>query len=86
MKENYELMEHIYKDAEMAVYTLTTLTNDLKDKDNKIKKTLEDILKEYADVFDLNVNLVTIDDFGGWDKAQETHFADGGVFDQIYEE
>ena len=46
----------------------------------------EDILKEYADVFDLDVNLVTIDDFGGWDKAQETHFADGGVFDQIYEE
>ena len=43
-------------------------------------------LEEYADVFDLNVNLVTIDDFGGWDKAQETHFADGGVFDQIYEE
>ena len=46
----------------------------------------EDILKEYADTFDLNVNLVTIDDFGGWTKAQETHFADGGVFDQIYEE
>lgn len=45
----------------------------------------EEILKEYADVFDLNVNLATIDDFGGWDKAQETHFADGGVFDQIYE-
>lgn len=41
----------------------------------------------YADKkFDLNVNLVTIDDFGGWTKAQETHFADGGVFDQIYEE
>ena len=30
----------------------------------------------------MNVNLATIDDFGGWDKAQETHFADGGVFDQ----
>ena len=29
--------------------------------------------------------LVTIDDtFGGWKKAQATHFADGGVFDQIY--
>jgi sulfate/thiosulfate-binding protein len=28
--------------------------------------------------------LVTIDDkFGGWKKAQATHFADGGVFDQI---
>ncbi|WP_274630216.1 sulfate ABC transporter substrate-binding protein [Arvimicrobium flavum] len=32
------------------------------------------------------VNLVTIDDpiFGGWVKAQPYHFADGGVFDQIY--
>ncbi|WP_374468902.1 sulfate ABC transporter substrate-binding protein [Phenylobacterium sp.] len=29
--------------------------------------------------------LVTIDDtFGGWKKAQATHFADGGVFDRIY--
>ena len=54
--------------------------------DNYYRPFNEDILKEYADVFDLNVNLVTIDDFGGWDKAQETHFADGGVFDQIYEE
>ncbi|HEY6451987.1 MAG TPA: sulfate ABC transporter substrate-binding protein [Steroidobacteraceae bacterium] len=31
------------------------------------------------------VTLVTIDDtFGGWDKAQAAHFADGGTFDQIY--
>ena len=31
------------------------------------------------------INLFTIDDvFGGWAKAQKTHFADGGVFDQIY--
>jgi sulfate/thiosulfate-binding protein len=30
-------------------------------------------------------NLFTIDEvFGGWAKAQRTHFADGGVFDQIY--
>jgi len=30
--------------------------------------------------------LATIDgDFGGWAKAQATHFADGGVFDQIYQ-
>lgn len=54
--------------------------------DNYYRPSNEDILKEYADTFDLNVNLVTIDDFGGWTKAQETHFADGGVFDQIYEE
>jgi sulfate/thiosulfate-binding protein len=31
------------------------------------------------------VTLFTIDEvFGGWAKAQATHFADGGVFDQIY--
>jgi len=30
--------------------------------------------------------LATIDgDFGGWAKAQATHFADGGIFDQIYQ-
>ncbi len=32
-----------------------------------------------------DIPLVTIDDtFGGWAKAQKTHFADGGVFDKIY--
>jgi len=31
------------------------------------------------------LKLVTIDaEFGGWAKAQKTHFADGGVFDQIF--
>src|ERR1700694_1807126 len=32
------------------------------------------------------IKLYTIDDsFGGWTKAQKTHFADGGVFDSIYQ-
>ncbi|MGE3291641.1 MAG: sulfate ABC transporter substrate-binding protein [Geminicoccaceae bacterium] len=30
------------------------------------------------------VVLFGIDRFGGWKEAQATHFADGGVFDQIY--
>lgn len=31
------------------------------------------------------IKLFTIDDiFGGWQKAQKIHFADGGIFDQIY--
>ena len=31
------------------------------------------------------LSLFTIDEvFGGWTKAQKTHFADGGVFDQIF--
>jgi sulfate transport system substrate-binding protein len=40
---------------------------------------------KYAKQFP-KVNLFTIDQvFGGWTKAQKTHFADGGVFDQIYQ-
>ncbi|MFP1682103.1 sulfate ABC transporter substrate-binding protein [Alloalcanivorax sp. C16-1] len=40
--------------------------------------------KKYADTFP-EVNLVTVNEaFGGWQKAQRTHFNDGGVFDQIY--
>ena len=31
-----------------------------------------------------NIKLFTIEEFGGWTKAQATHFADGGIFDQIY--
>jgi len=31
------------------------------------------------------IQLTTIADFGGWKKAQTEHFADGGVFDQIYQ-
>ena len=54
--------------------------------DNFYRPSNEEILQEYADVFNLDINLVTIADFGGWTEAQETHFADGGVFDEIYEQ
>ena len=30
------------------------------------------------------IELVDISHFGGWAKAQATHFADGGTFDQLY--
>jgi sulfate transport system substrate-binding protein len=39
---------------------------------------------KYAKQFP-KVNLFTIDEvFGGWTKAQKTHFADGGSFDKVY--
>ena len=38
--------------------------------DNYYRPSNEDILKEYSDVFDLDINLVTIDDFSGWKEAQ----------------
>lgn len=44
-----------------------------------------EILKQYNRQFPA-IPLATIDgDFGGWSKAQATHFGDGGVFDQIYQ-
>ena len=47
------------------------------------------ISPEHADPKDMqrfpNIELFTIDEvFGGWQKAQTTHFNDNGVFDQIY--
>jgi len=43
-----------------------------------------EVAKKYENSF-AKVELFTIDDvFGGWTKAQKEHFADGGVFDQIY--
>lgn len=44
----------------------------------------EAIAEKYKDKF-AKVDLFTIDqEFGGWDKAQKTHFSDGGTFDKIY--
>jgi len=45
----------------------------------------KEILQEFADVFDLNLKLVNIDDdYGGWDAANAKFFDDGAIFDQIY--
>lgn len=45
----------------------------------------EEVAKKYAEKFK-QIPLFTIDEvFGGWAKAQATHFADGGVFDQVYQ-
>ncbi len=42
------------------------------------------VAAKYAANF-AKLDLFTIDEvFGGWTKAQKTHFADGGVFDEIY--
>jgi len=44
----------------------------------------QQIAEKFASTFP-KLDLFTIDEaFGGWTKAQATHFADGGIFDQIY--
>jgi sulfate/thiosulfate transport system substrate-binding protein len=46
---------------------------------------LKAVADKYAKRFP-NVNLFSIDEvFGGWTKAQKTHFDNGGIFDQIYQ-
>lgn len=42
----------------------------------------EKVAAKYSKQFP-KLELVTIQDFGGWAKAQKVHFSDGGVFDQI---
>jgi sulfate transport system substrate-binding protein len=52
---------------------------------NYYRPRLEAVASRYASTFP-KLSLVTIDEvFGGWQRAQKTHFADGGVFDQIYQ-
>jgi len=51
---------------------------------NYYRPRLESVAKKYEKQFP-KINLVNIDsEFGGWTKAQKTHFADGGTFDEIY--
>ena len=52
---------------------------------NFYRPTDPKVAAKYASRFP-KLNLFTIDTvFGGWQKAQKTHFSDGGVFDQIYQ-
>ncbi len=43
----------------------------------------KDVAAKYAQQFP-QLELITIADLGGWNEAQKKHFADDGVFDQIY--
>lgn len=50
MKENNEFLEYIYKCANMGYESTTNLLRALEGKDNKIKKAIEDELKEYEKI------------------------------------
>lgn len=49
MNENTEILEYIYKDANMGAESITTLIKTLQSKDNKIKPVLEEELKKYEE-------------------------------------
>jgi len=48
MNERIELYKQIYQDANMAKTSIKDMKNGLKDKDNKIKDVLDDLIKEYT--------------------------------------
>ena len=50
-----------------------------------LRPTLDSVANKYKDRFKA-IDLFSVDEFfGGWAKAQKTHFSDGGTFDQIYQ-
>lgn len=69
-------LEYLYSDAGQRIAG-----------QNYYRPSNKTIAEEFKDVFNFDVQLATIDDelFGGWEKAQNTHFKDGGTFDQIYD-
>jgi len=69
-----EYLKYLYSDAAQEIAAK-----------NFYRPRNEAIAAKYAANFN-QVKLVNIDqEFGGWTKAQKTHFADGGVFDQIFQ-
>ena len=47
MNERIEIYKHIYQDSEMSISSIKELKKDIKDKDNKIKGTLDEIIKGF---------------------------------------
>jgi sulfate transport system substrate-binding protein len=52
--------------------------------ENYYRPRLAAVAAEFADQFPA-LDLITVDEFGGWQEAQRKFFSDGGIFDQIYE-
>ena len=51
---------------------------------NYYRPAVDKFAKKYAPQFS-NIKLFPITELGGWTQAQKAHFADGGLFDQIYQ-
>lgn len=65
-------LQHLYSDTGQEIAAK-----------NYYRPRSETILAKYKDQFP-QLELVSIDDFGGWSQAQANHFKDGGTFDEIY--
>ncbi|MDO4515901.1 MAG: sulfate ABC transporter substrate-binding protein [Bacillota bacterium] len=69
--------ENFYRPSTESIYNQYVFSGD--------SNTITEIPADGKWIID-TVKLTDINHFGGWSKAQVTHFADGANFDQIYEE
>lgn len=58
MDENLEMLEYIVKNSEMGVYSSNKLIKMLSDKENKIRKVVEGILKGYENYYKESKKLI----------------------------
>lgn len=72
-KISEEYLKYLYSDEAQKIAA-----------ENYYRPINQEILKQFGKIFNLNIKMVTIKDFGGWDKANEKFFKDGAIFDQIY--
>ena len=63
MDENLELLEYMYKNTQMGVYSCTKLIEELNNKENKIKKVIEGILKGYENYYKESKRLIKKDKY-----------------------
>jgi hypothetical protein len=63
MDENLELLEYIYQNSEMGVFSTTKLIQDINDKENKIKKVTEGIIKGYENFMHESEKLIKKNNF-----------------------
>jgi sulfate/thiosulfate transport system substrate-binding protein len=69
-----EYLEYLYSDEAAEIFV-----------ENHYRPANRKILNKYRYKFP-KMKLYSIDQFGGWDKAQKKHFNAGALFDQIYSE
>ena len=62
MQEKFEILEHVHNDSAMAIHSIEKLIEKLKDKDNKIKGYIEDILEKYKEFEEESRNILEEND------------------------
>lgn len=74
-EESKEYLQYLYSDEAQKIIG-----------ESGYRPSNPEILKQFAKNFNLKMNLVTVNDFGGWNKAYTKFFEEDKIFDQIMEQ